>query len=276
MSEGIRPSTQGELGLASGCCECSPNWWALGGGWALEKQEQLSSWPCLATSRKSSQDLKHQIKYQTPCCELQLEVSSLKKHQLFVWLFHIISFLGLQQVSCPLLLFLLISWGWQNGGARKSALCHAEQLMTWVERCVRACMNGIHVCGSSFANSASSKGHSRRKVPATQPHAVLKARGNLMLNYAGSSLTGSLLPIDAFFFFRTASYLSLKTERSVALGGEFNLLASTPTSTRVSRCLTCELLTLPLPPSNWRIAQCFWIIELFPALLWEFWISLCF
>lgn len=71
-----------------------------------------------------------------------------------------------------------------------------------------------------------------------------------MLNYAGSSLTGSLLPIDAFFFFRTTSHLSLKTERLIALGGEFILLVSIPTSTRVSQYLTCELLTLPLPPTE--------------------------
>lgn len=120
----------------------------------------------------------------------------------------------------------------------------------WRGVCGHACMSGIHVCGSSLANSGSSKGRSRRKVHATEPHAILKARGNLMLNYAGSSLTGSLLPIDAFFFFRTTSYLSLKTERLIALGGEFNLLVSIPTSTRVSRYLTCELLTLPLPPTE--------------------------
>lgn len=146
----------------------------------------------------------------------------------------------------------------------------------WRGVCGHACMSGIHVCGSSLANSGSSKGHSRRKVHATEPHAVLKARGNLMLNYAGSSLTGSLLPIDAFFFFRTTSYLSLKTERLIALGGEFNLLVSIPTSTRVSRYLSNMWATHITSSSNWRIAQCFWIIELFPALLWEFWISLCF
>lgn len=71
-----------------------------------------------------------------------------------------------------------------------------------------------------------------------------------MLNYVGSSLTGSLFPIDPFFFFRTTSYLSLKAERLIALGGEFNLLVCTPTSTLVSWYLACELLTLPLPPAN--------------------------
>lgn len=49
--------------------------------------------------------------------------------------------------------------------------------------------------------TGSSKGHRGRKVHSTQPHTVLKARGNLMLNYAGSSLTGSRLLIGLFFFF---------------------------------------------------------------------------
>lgn len=143
MSEGIWPSTQGELGRASGCCECPPHWWALGGGWALEKQQQLSSWPCLAASRKSSQYFKHHIKYQTPCSELQLEVSSLNKTSIMC-LVCFISSHSLDFDRCPALSFyscVFTSWGWQNGGARKSALCHAEQLMTWVERCVHACVH---------------------------------------------------------------------------------------------------------------------------------------
>lgn len=36
-------------------------------------------------------------------------------------------------------------------------------------------------------------------------HTLLKARGGLVLDYAGSSLPGSLLPINLFFFFRTTN-----------------------------------------------------------------------
>ena len=60
-------------------------------------------------------------------------------------------------------------------------------------------------------------------------------------------------------------------------GGELTPPVSTPISNLwFSQYLSCELLTWPLPPSDWKLTQHFWIIEfLFPALLlWEFWISL--
>lgn len=60
----------------------------------------------------------------------------------------------------------------------------------------------VPVCGPSFADGGTPEAHGGRgrKVPDTQPHAVLKPRGNWVLNYAGSFLMGPLLPTDFSLF----------------------------------------------------------------------------
>lgn len=144
MSEGIRPSTQGELGCASGCCECSPHWWALGGDWALEKQQQLFLGLAWLPPERAVSTLSIRLTTKPLAVNFSWRSAPWTKHWLFAWLFHIISSLGLWQVSCSLLLFLCVNFmrvaEWRNEKACPLPCRTADDPSGEVCACVHAWM----------------------------------------------------------------------------------------------------------------------------------------
>ena len=190
-----------------------------------------------------------------------------EKCQFFAKLFHVISVVGLSQMSCPP--FIFCGSASPCSGWRSKEVCPLphEQPLTWSGGCAGG---EWHTCVvSSSAGGRGSEGHGGRRVHDPQPPARLNARGNwckvrhdlpspMPLSHSltnGPSRLKALLPY---------------------WGRELNLQFLHQSTLWFPQHLLCELLMWPHPRSDWKLTQHFWIIEfLSPALLlWEFWISL--
>lgn len=121
------------------------------------------------------------MKYQTPCDELQWEVSVRKKMSTLCpgVSYHLSPWTLTDVLPTPFISCVSASPGNRMEGQEGLSFA-TRTALTLSGGCVRGEWDTCVV--SSFANSGGSEGQRGRRVHDTQPPAGLKARGNLMLN----------------------------------------------------------------------------------------------